>query len=134
MSRRSSFVIEFGDEDRGRLESLVRGGTAEHRMVTRARIVLAAADGEEKAVAGPGGVPADAAAVVLNVTVSGTQGSGYVTVFHCGNPTERVDLNYAAGQTIPNAVIAKVSSDGKVCIYTSATVHLLVDVNDYHSG
>jgi transposase len=47
MSRRSPFVIELGDEDRGRFESLVRRGTAEHRMVTRARIVLAAADGEE---------------------------------------------------------------------------------------
>jgi transposase len=47
MSRRSPFVIDLSDEDRQQLESLVRKGTAEHRMVTRARIVLAAADGEE---------------------------------------------------------------------------------------
>ncbi len=49
MSRRSPFVIELSDEDRWQLESLVRRRTAEQRMVVRARIVLAAADGEENA-------------------------------------------------------------------------------------
>ena len=45
LSRRSPFVIELSDEDRGRLEALTRKGTAEARMVERARIVLAAAAG-----------------------------------------------------------------------------------------
>ena len=49
MSRQSPFVIELSDEDRRWLESLVRRGTAEQRMVMRARIVLAAAGGEENA-------------------------------------------------------------------------------------
>ena len=49
MSRQSPFVIELSDEDRRGLESLVRRRTAEQRMVLRARIVLAAADGEENA-------------------------------------------------------------------------------------
>ena len=49
MSRRSPFLIELSDDDRGRLESVVRRRTAEQRMVVRARIVLAAADGEENA-------------------------------------------------------------------------------------
>lgn len=47
MSRQSPFVIRLNDEDRRKLESLVRKGTAEQRMATRARIVLAAANGEE---------------------------------------------------------------------------------------
>jgi len=47
MSRRSPFVIELDEEDRRRLESLARKQTAELRMVVRAQIVLAAADGEE---------------------------------------------------------------------------------------
>jgi Winged helix-turn helix len=56
-SRQSPFVIDLTDEDRGQLESLVRRGTAEYRMVTRARIVLAAADREENAsIAGRLGV------------------------------------------------------------------------------
>jgi Winged helix-turn helix len=49
MSRQSPFVIELSDEDRVQLESLVRRRTAEQRMVVRARVVLAAADGEENA-------------------------------------------------------------------------------------
>ena len=47
MSRRSPFLIVLSDEDRYRLVSLTRKQTAERRMVVRARIVLAAADGEE---------------------------------------------------------------------------------------
>src|SRR6185295_14714340 len=34
-------------------------------------------------VAGRGGVPADAAAVVLNVTAVGGQGAGFITAFPC---------------------------------------------------
>ena len=49
MSRRSPFVIELSDEDRDQLDALVRRRSAEQRMVVRARIVLAAADGEENA-------------------------------------------------------------------------------------
>jgi transposase len=57
MSRQSPFVIVLSEEDRGRLESLVRRRTAEQRMVVRARIVLAAADGIENAtIAGRLGV------------------------------------------------------------------------------
>jgi transposase len=49
MSRQSPFVIVLSDEDRDRLEAVVRRGTAQQRMVLRARIVLAAADGMENA-------------------------------------------------------------------------------------
>ena len=49
MGRHSPFVIELSDEDRGELEAIVRRSTAEQRMVVRARVVLAAADGEENA-------------------------------------------------------------------------------------
>lgn len=49
MPRKSPFVIELSGEDRQQLEWLVRRRTAEQRMVLRARIVLAAAGGEENA-------------------------------------------------------------------------------------
>lgn len=57
MSRRSPFVIVLGDDDRRHLERLARKQSAERRAVLRARIVLAAADGEENAtIAGRLGV------------------------------------------------------------------------------
>jgi transposase len=40
-------MIELSEEDRSRLESVVRMQTAERRMVVRAQIVLLAADGAE---------------------------------------------------------------------------------------
>jgi transposase len=47
MARHSPFVIVLSDEDRDALKTVVRKRTAEHRVVLRAQIVLAAADGEE---------------------------------------------------------------------------------------
>lgn len=49
MSRRSPFVIELTDVERDELQAIVRRRTAQQQMVLRARIVLAAADGEENA-------------------------------------------------------------------------------------
>ena len=94
--------------------------------------VRAANSVTELVVAGRGGVAADASAVVLNVTVTETQGPGFVTVWPCGSarPTAS-NLNYQTGSTIPNAVFAKVGVDGKVCLFTMAPVHLIADVNAY---
>src|SRR4029453_16002977 len=78
------------------------------------------------------GVPADASSVVLNVTVTEPQQAGYVTVFPCGTPVPNAsNLNFTAGQTVPNAVIAKVGTNGNVCLFTSPATQLIADVNGY---
>jgi subtilisin family serine protease len=83
-------------------------------------------------VAGRGGVPVDAVAVVLNVTVIDALGGGFVTVFPCGSAQPNAsNLNFVAGQTVPNAVVAKVGNAGTVCLFTSAAVQLIVDANGY---
>jgi trimeric autotransporter adhesin len=77
-------------------------------------------------------VPADAAAVVLNVTVVDARDAGFVTVYPCGGtPPDASNINYTAGLTIAGLAIAKVSSSGSVCIYTSAATHLVADVGGY---
>ncbi|HUP72925.1 MAG TPA: hypothetical protein VM282_07740, partial [Acidimicrobiales bacterium] len=84
----------------------------------------------ELVVRGQGGVPSDATAVVLNVTVDGAEGTGFVTVFPCGgSPPLASNVNYVAGQTVANAVTVTVGVLGRVCIYTSAATHLIVDTN-----
>jgi len=89
----------------------------------------------ELKVTGRGGVPDDATAVALNVTVTGTATPGFVTVFPCGSalPTAS-NLNYGLNTTIPNAVIAKVGIGGKVCFYTHTPTDILADVNGYFTG
>ena len=36
-----------------------------------------------------------------------------------------------AGQTIANAVLSKIGSEGKVCIYTNADAHVILDVGGW---
>src|SRR4051794_36970137 len=63
----------------------------------------------EVVVAGRGGVPVDAVAVVLNVTVAGALGAGFLTVWPCGSTMPLAsNLNFVAGQVVPNAVLSKV--------------------------
>jgi alpha-tubulin suppressor-like RCC1 family protein len=88
----------------------------------------------ELQVGGRGGVPVNAKAVALNVTVTeaGSASGGYVTVFPCGGAQPNVStLNYSPGSTIANAIVATLSSTGKVCVFTFTDTHLIVDVNGF---
>ena len=83
-------------------------------------------------IGGRAGVPNDAAAVVLNVTITEPTAAGYATVYPCGTePPTASNLNYTPGQTIPNLVIAKIGTGGDVCIYTQSTTQLVADVLGY---
>ncbi|MCU1394433.1 MAG: hypothetical protein JWM34_2861 [Ilumatobacteraceae bacterium] len=86
-------------------------------------------------VAGRGGVPSDASAAALNVTVTEPAADGFLTVYPCGadRPTAS-NVNYAKGQTIPNAVMTKLGTGGKVCLFNSQPTHLVVDVNGFFSS
>ena len=46
------------------------------------------------------------------------------------------NLNFRAGQTIPNTVVVPVGMDGKIQLYNGSTgkFHLLVDVSGYIRG
>jgi hypothetical protein len=84
----------------------------------------------EVQVAGRGGVAADAAAVSLNVTIVRPDAAGFATVFPCGDAVPGAsNINYSAGDIAPNAVLSKIGDGGKVCVFTVAGTHLLVDVN-----
>lgn len=84
------------------------------------------------AVAGRGSVPADAAAVIVNVTAVGPDEVGFATVHPCaGTPPNASSLNYVAGVNRANELIASVDADGEICLFTSSSVHLLVDVVGY---
>jgi hypothetical protein len=99
---------------------------------TRNGTGLGAGSTLELQVTGVAGVPADADAVVLNMTVVNAQAPGFATVYPCGqNRPEASNLNYTTGQTIPNLVIAKPGAGGKVCIYSYATINALADVSGF---
>ncbi|MGI8808998.1 MAG: hypothetical protein ACR2KK_14385 [Acidimicrobiales bacterium] len=104
-------------------------------------------------VTGINGVPTTGVmAVVLNVTaVDHTGPDSFLTVFPSSAPPATSDdsvviyspilvdgrplasnLNFVAGQTSPNLVIARVGPNGKVSIYNNAgSVHVLADVQGW---
>ena len=80
------------------------------------------------------GIPATGVgAVTLNVGVTNPDTGGFITVYPCGTLDFVSNVNYAAGQTVSNAVIATVSADGNVCFFSSATTDLVVDVSGWFS-
>ena len=86
----------------------------------------------ELQVAGRGGVAADATAATLNVTAVDAVAPGFATAWPCGEPRPTAsNLNFTTGATVPNAVLAKIGAGGKVCLFTSQPIHLVVDVNGY---
>jgi hypothetical protein len=86
----------------------------------------------EVAVVGRAGVPADAAAVIVTVTVTGAAGNGFVTLYRCGDARPNTStLNVGAGATTANSAIVAVGDSGSICVFTAATTHVIIDVNGW---
>ena len=85
-------------------------------------------------VAGVGGVPADATAVVVNVEVFNPSTAGYVRVTPFGSDPAVAVQEFTAGQSISNLVVVKVVS-GKIQAKVSAgSARVLMDVAGYYSA
>lgn len=83
-------------------------------------------------VAGRGGVPADATAVIMNVTGTGGRFGNFITVWPAGvaRPTAS-NLNLTPGETAPNLVMVKLGAGGAVSIYDHTGGHVIADVVGY---
>ena len=89
-------------------------------------------------IGGLGGVPADADAVVLNVTATGGTANGnYLSIWPTGAAQPTVSsLNVDAAGTVPNAVTVKLGSggqhQGKISIFNAGgTQNVILDVVGY---
>ena len=72
---------------------------------------------------------------VLNLTVTGPWTSGYLTAYPCGSTRPVVsNLNFSAAETLANAAVVPASSIGTVCIYSSVTTHVVVDLDGTFSS
>jgi len=67
---------------------------------------------------------------VLNVTVVGPAGSGFLTVWPCDQAMPNASsLNYIAGVNRANQLLARLSASGMVCVRSSELTHLVVGVS-----
>ncbi|WP_329495000.1 PKD domain-containing protein [Kitasatospora herbaricolor] len=85
-------------------------------------------------VAGVGGVPADVRAVLVNVTATDVVGTGHLRVAYAGMMTrDTSNLNYQDGQTVANATLVPVGSDGCIVLDNSygASLNAVVDLLGY---
>jgi len=76
------------------------------------------------------GLPAGATAVILNVTVTAPTTAGVLTVYPgAGAAPTTSNLNFAAGETVPNLVVVAVTN-GQVSFANlgSGTVHVVADL------
>ena len=89
---------------------------------TRASRPLNPAGSINLQVAGVAGVPAaGVAAVVLNLTVTGPTSAGYLTAYPAGGGMPLAsNLNFSAGQTVPNLVEVPLGGGGQVTLFNSA--------------
>jgi hypothetical protein len=85
------------------------------------------------AVAGRGGVPADAAAVAINITAVTPTRDSYLTVWPSGATRPTVSsINYAADSIVGNFVIAELGTDGELDLYNhNGQVDVVFDVVGY---
>ena len=79
-------------------------------------------------------VPTSAKAVVLNITVVAGNG-GYLTAFPAGVSAPKAsDLNFSAGQVVPNLVVVAVGSSGQIAFFNLAgPTEVIVDVLGWYS-
>jgi hypothetical protein len=81
------------------------------------------------------GIPAEADAIAVNVTVTQPTAPGHVIIYPLGValPTTST-INYSAGQTRANNAIVQVGVNGSIaatCGQLSGTTHFIIDVIGY---
>jgi hypothetical protein len=81
-------------------------------------------------LAGQCGIPAGAKAVSANVTVTGGNGAGFVTVGP-GCIPQASTLNWASGQTRANNAVLSLDVGGAVTVKANSSVQLILDVNGF---
>ena len=102
---------------------------------TRASQPVAPGKVQTVQVGGQAGVPADAAAVIVNATVTGVTGAGNLRIFPAGQPVPNASVvNYAPGKDKANLAIVPLSSSGKLSFVSDtggSTAHVILDVAGY---
>ncbi|MGA2873841.1 MAG: hypothetical protein ABSF27_09795 [Candidatus Dormibacteria bacterium] len=112
--------------------SLYYGTTPTRITDTRAGGSITANSTLAVQVTGEGGIPASATAAVLNVTATDTTAASYLTVYPGGGCPLASDLNWGAGQTVPNLAVATLSGTGSITAYNDAgSADLVVDAFGY---
>ncbi len=84
-------------------------------------------------MAGVRGIPANAKAVSANLTAVDAVGGGFLTAFPCGDVPTASNVNFEFASPVANAAELPLSASGAICIYTSTSAQVVIDVNGWWS-
>lgn len=87
-------------------------------------------------ILGRAGVPSTGvSAVALNVTATASTSNSFLTVYPTGEARPVAsNINFLAGTSVPNMVVAKLGADGSISIYNSdGATHVIVDIAGWFS-
>jgi hypothetical protein len=79
-------------------------------------------------------IPAGVSALVLNVTSTAAEASGYLRAQPTGTVPPSSTVNFTAGVDASNSVIVPVGAGGTVSVYTNTSSHIVVDITGYITG
>ena len=119
-----------------RLFAVGRTAARYAERLTGHHAALTPSDPVKLKVAGVGGVPADATAVEVNLTVASGTANSLITAYPDGATQPTVsNLNFSSGQAIANAAIVPIGADGDIDIVTPVgSNRMIVDVDGYFSA
>ena len=80
---------------------------------------------------GQRGIPASAKAVSLNVASVFPTGGGSLRISACGTTPNVASLNFELNRVVPSGMQVALSSNGEICIYSTAATHIIIDVTGY---
>jgi hypothetical protein len=83
-------------------------------------------------------IPAEATAAVVTLTATDALTQGWISVFPCGEPPPLAsNLNVRTNEARAVSAIVGLGtdalSDGKLCIQSNTTTHVIIDVNGYYA-
>ncbi len=114
-----------------------RGVVPNRLLDTRSTSIVPALGQVDVTAAGVAGVPRNATAVVLNVTVTEPQQEGHLRAWATGGAMPNASyLNFVRGQTVAGQVVVPVGAGGKVTLANRSTApaHYIADVVGYVTG
>jgi len=84
-------------------------------------------------ITGRAGIPSSGvSAIVLNATITGTPGDGFLTLYPTGSPRPFAsNLNWVAGDTVANLVEVGLGDGDRVTVFVSSAAHVVFDVAGY---
>lgn len=83
------------------------------------------------ALAGQRGIPASATVVSVNVAAVAPGATGSVTLWGCGTQPLIQSVNFSGGRTVATGIQVQLSDTGTMCIRSTASTHLVIDVTGW---